>query len=479
MRLDTTRFAAGHTERATVCIIGAGPAGLSLAQALVGDGIDVIVAEAGGEWIEDASQELFTGDVVGDPYFDLAGARLRAYGGSSGHWGGICRPLSRGNFIQPPPNNVPGWPIGFEDLTPYEASAAELLEIPGNFTDTQLGPGIYKLDFQSSPPVFFADKYADYLSPAAPGIRVALNSALVDLESVDGRITAARILSEGTQSWRIEADYFALCAGGIENSRLLRWINEQNSQVLIANHDLIGRYWMEHPYSLPCHGLIENSALLEASLENRVFFGTHAYTDAVWSGVNFEMGTLRREETFSLIEDLLCVAPRLGNAMVGAFRRNLICGMILNGHSEQWPYAENRIALSNDVDALGIPKTVLHWRRYMQDRDIVADAVAEMTAAFAEADLGRLLIMYWARKDDQPLPDDVPRTGAWHHMGGTRMSGSPDHGIVNADLRVHDQDNLYIGGSSVFATGGDANPTFTIVQLSLRLADHLKTRIRA
>jgi choline dehydrogenase-like flavoprotein len=62
-------------------------------------------------------------------------------------------------------------------------------------------------------------------------------------------------------------------------------------------------------------------------------------------------------------------------------------------------------------------------------------------------------------------------------MGGTRMSASPETGVVDADLRVHDLDNLYVGGSSVFPTSGYANPTLTIVQLSLRLADHLRTRL--
>ena len=64
-------------------------------------------------------------------------------------------------------------------------------------------------------------------------------------------------------------------------------------------------------------------------------------------------------------------------------------------------------------------------------------------------------------------------------MGGTRMSERPDDGIVNSDCRVHDLENLYIAGSSVFPTGGDANPTYTIVQLALRLADHLERRLRA
>ena len=51
--------------------------------------------------------------------------------------------------------------------------------------------------------------------------------------------------------------------------------------------------------------------------------------------------------------------------------------------------------------------------------------------------------------------------------------------MVDADCRVHGVSNLYIGGSSVFATTGYANPTYTIVQLALRLGDHLTDTLKA
>jgi len=62
-------------------------------------------------------------------------------------------------------------------------------------------------------------------------------------------------------------------------------------------------------------------------------------------------------------------------------------------------------------------------------------------------------------------------------MGGTRMHGDPRQGVVDADARVHGIANLYVAGSSLFPTGGAANPTFTLVALALRLADHLNRRI--
>jgi choline dehydrogenase-like flavoprotein len=46
--------------------------------------------------------------------------------------------------------------------------------------------------------------------------------------------------------------------------------------------------------------------------------------------------------------------------------------------------------------------------------------------------------------------------------------------VVDRNCRVHGIENLYISSSSVFPTTGTANPTFTIIALAIRLADHLK-----
>ena len=59
-------------------------------------------------------------------------------------------------------------------------------------------------------------------------------------------------------------------------------------------------------------------------------------------------------------------------------------------------------------------------------------------------------------------------------MGATRMHRDPRQGVVDEDCKVHGIANLFVAGSSVFPTGGFANPTLTIVALATRLADHLK-----
>ena len=63
-------------------------------------------------------------------------------------------------------------------------------------------------------------------------------------------------------------------------------------------------------------------------------------------------------------------------------------------------------------------------------------------------------------------------------MGTTRISTDPKQGVVDANCKLHTVDNVYVAGSSVFPTGGSANPTLTIVAMAARLADHIKERMR-
>ena len=60
-----------------------------------------------------------------------------------------------------------------------------------------------------------------------------------------------------------------------------------------------------------------------------------------------------------------------------------------------------------------------------------------------------------------------------HQLGGTRIGSNENDSVVDKNLKVHDKNNLFINGSSIFRTGGHSHPTFTIVKLASRLANHL------
>ena len=120
-------------------------------------------------------------------------------------------------------------------------------------------------------------------------------------------------------------------------------------------------------------------------------------------------------------------------------------------------------AIAEELGAAGI------GRLQLLPGGVHADAVDHLVA-------GQLLTLYRAVPDEAD-PDGFPIGVGFHHMCTTRMATDPRLGVVDADARVHEVDNLWIAGSSVFATGGVATPTFTIVALAVRLADDLHARL--
>lgn len=456
---------------AEICIFGSGPAGMTLAVKLAQQGRKVVLVEAGAFEYEDWSQDHYKGTVIGDEYHDLDNARLRMFGGSSNHWAGHCIPLDSEDYRPRPNAPGTGWPISIDDVSPYLAEACDILEIPNDFAQERYTGSIRKTRFQWSPPVLFGEKYHDEIA-ASSNLSVYLETALVGFEREGQRISAASLRRRGGRDVTLRADSFVICMGGIENSRQLLWINEQNNRALIPNHDLIGRYWMEHPHA-------QLGEVLFKDLPPDFFLNgeaTFSLTRARQDEAGLFNAALQVEEysysgTKQLVADIACVAPGLGERLFGALGKKLVCGARLHGQWEQAPDQGNYVALGAERDAFGIPRPELHWRRSDQDRRTITETTRLFAQELARFDKGRVRLADWIA-EDAPIPDD-DMMAIWHHMGGTRMSDDPTTGLTDGNLRVHGLENLYIGGSSVFPTGGYANPTLMIVQLSLRLADTL------
>ena len=109
------------------------------------------------------------------------------------------------------------------------------------------------------------------------------------------------------------------------------------------------------------------------------------------------------------------------------------------------------------------------------DKATIRACGLEVGRYLARREMGRVKLFDWVLDDDLSLPglEQGQELAGYHHMGTTRMGTTPRDGVVDRDCRVFGIDNLYIAGSSVFRTSGHANPTLTIVQLALRLVDHL------
>jgi choline dehydrogenase-like flavoprotein len=139
--------------------------------------------------------------------------------------------------------------------------------------------------------------------------------------------------------------------------------------------------------------------------------------------------------------------------------------------TEQLPDANSRITLTNEQDSLGLTRVAVDWRVSEVEMRTVRRAAELLGEELERRGVGTL------EPAVDPFDSRVPwgelKGDSFHMMGGTRMARVPEEGVVDPNCRVVDTHNLYIAGASVFPTGGVANPTLTLIALTLRLADHL------
>lgn len=453
------------------CIVGSGPAGITLAMALEKTGKRILLLEAGGESPSEASQELYRGETVGHAYRPLDACRIRAFGGSSNGWGGWCRPLDAVDFEEKPGLADSGWPIGRGDLAPYAARADEILGLgPADDEPALPGAPLKQSRFRYST-VNFGEKYRNRLFASA-NVALALDTSLLAVLTDGSRVTGLQVDAGGVRG-TVAAHRYILATGGIENSRLLLWSNQLAQGALIRQPAALGRYWMEHPHFTLGETLLKHRAGLHFDEKDVGFVSPLPELMARKRLLNCGLRIIRSGEaqTLDSIRRLARVAPRLASAMLHDYRQGQSYGALLRASWEQRPRAENRVALATRKDRLGIPRVTLHWTLDDEDKRTALESARRLGRYIADLDLGRLRLDGWLSGAD-PFPAD-DELGGCHHMGGTRMARTPEQGVVDRDCKVFGQRNLYIAGSSVFPGSGFSNPTYTIVQLALRLAEHL------
>lgn len=468
--------------RPRVCIVGTGPAGMSLALRLAERKVPCLLVEAGGYDYSATSQDFYRGEVIGDHYHKLHEARLRQFGGSSGHWSGWVFPLSASDFE--PRSYMPhsGWPIRASDLEPYSLAADEMLEVKPHLPDRPMTSDIDYIQYRFSPPVRFGTKYRMAVEQSAT-IGLLLNTPVLELVPGRGRIESVKVSQARDVVADIRVDHVCVCTGGIENSRLLLWSNARHQGRVVPNAATLGRYWMEHPVHMLADVLTLNG--YEMQFEDRspdkwMFAPSdHAKKAYGIGGAHIWMRAHQREASYAkeMLHEAMCVAPVWSNRLLQHVGKEYHCGALVQAEFEQFPHPDNRIELGQAVDALGVPLSTLYWKKFDIERKTAVIMTRTLGEALIQKDVGRLRMRnYLSNGGAWPLDD---QGGGWHHMGGTRMGDSPATGVVDKNSKVFDMDNLYVGGSSVFTTGGHASPTYNIVRLALRLGDHLAAKLSA
>jgi choline dehydrogenase-like flavoprotein len=497
---------------ADICVVGSGAAGLTVARQLAAAGRRVLLVEAGGERIEAPTQSLYRAGNTGLAYYDLAACRLRYWGGTTNHWSGYCRANDPIDYEGRPAIGLPPWPIDHRVLAPHLDRAAALLGISARFFDPAaqlrsrgLDPAmlvdhrsqlLVTKNFQIARDIRLGTRFRPAIA-ADSNIRPIEHLNVVEIRLGEGRrvehLRAATINGRQTE---IHAHSFVLCCHAIENARLLLDSDRQMAGGIGNQGDHVGRYFMEHAHItagrmipsdrfpqlynrlyLLAHGLNANLGFSEAALRREGIlnyycrfnprFGTRRtgrIADRFGRDLKDPLSGAWIDDLRGIMADL----PAVGKRIERLFHEPQPLWFDLEHRIEQAPNPDSRVTLTDRRNRLGQREVELHWA--LSDLDIKTFNVGQRLIA------RELSALQMGRFEVQPVSRDdfaARLFGNFHHTGTTRMAARPEDGVVDADLKVHGIDNLYIGGSSVFPTAGYSGPTMMIIALAYRLAEHL------
>ena len=517
MLIDAREIPRDNLIDVEICIIGAGIAGITLARELRNQPYRICLLESGGLEADERTQSLYEGRISGQPMKALTESRLRYFGGSGNHWTGLCRPLDADDFKTRPWIPYSGWPITYAELDPYYARAHQALrlgpydyssmswydDMPKFYRAHPLGEDLEPAIFHVSPTLRFGEDCREELQTAA-NIDIYLFANVVDIETnyTANTVIGVRVACLEGHTFRVRGRHYVLATGGIENARLLLLANKVESAGLGNGHDLVGRFFMEHPnssgelariaLSRPSRaartpisalkkGIITRLVLSTSTLKREQIAkfmaqievpGHSQHVEGYLALRHLTKSVLREIVPKSALRDLRTVIRDPGTVAVGLYRKFLARARELTVFlwTEQVPNPDSRVALNHERDALGLNRAQLNWRCTSFDKHSLRRALELLDQQIARSDIGRLRIHDWISNDDLIHPGVVSD----HHIGTTRMSADPKFGVVDEQCRVHGISNLFVSGSSVFTTGGVVNPTLTIVALAIRLADHIK-----
>jgi choline dehydrogenase-like flavoprotein len=525
---DLRQLGGGAPIACDLCLIGAGAAGITLAREFIGSGLTVSLVESGGLDFDSQTQALYAGKNVGLPEHGVDIGRLRFFGGTTNHWGGRCTPLAPLDFAVRSWIPHSGWPISRDDLESFYRRARDVCGLGAPYGDADilsaldiqepaLPPNLLRLKlWEHAPyPWSFGAIYREQLRNAAD-LRVLLYANLTEIATNAERsaISAIGVRSLEGATRIIRARCYVLCCGAIENARLLLSTADERAPALGNRHDLVGRFYMDHfrgrvatlvtadpqpeieavfnYFGDPAQRLYQTGIELSPEAQRGQSLlnacAVFDYEGDPESGIAEAQAIWRElqdgkwapdigEKVWRVLRDLDGVAAMVRRRLsddrhpVMPLKAGLIVSDI-----EQAPNPESRVTLSNTRDALGQRRVCVDWRATALERRTAKHFALSIGSALLRLGFGRCRIEPWLV--EPPGEAEFGLSETYHQSGTTRMAADPRFGVVDADCRVHGMENLYIAGSSVFPTGGHANPTFTIVALALRLADHLKVTLR-
>ncbi|MEO1144526.1 MAG: GMC family oxidoreductase [Cyanobacteria bacterium J06638_22] len=479
-----------------VIVLGSGIAGAEVATHLARHGRDVVLLESGREKFDLAIQALNDVTFLSKRHRELnpntyyhrylppemrGVSRVRQFGGTSNAWTGKWKYLQPSDFEARPwvPNS--GWPIDFADLLEYYRSAAkdygfgdlEAEAVRSEITTLRSKLTTHGLKMSSfyweESPTRTAIRFGNEMRQSR-NLKVVLGATATELhlDPTCQRVTAVTCRSLEGRELVVEGDVVILATGAFEAARLLLASDRQLPKGIGNAHDMVGRFYTDHPKHHT--GRMRPGALAQQ------FADELRYGPKPRFCICFALDDPTQEE-HQLLEHVLYVQPIYETRVQQAWRtlqgrsayrdsNGLVSHYRVKFVTEQAPHTGSRVKLGDELDPLGQRKLAVDWCFTESDRRSMAKTLELLTQRFAESGLGTFDF-----GDDPPTLETM--TDAAHQMGTTRMADRPEGGVVDTNCRVFGTDNLYIASSAVFPTGPSYSPTFTILALARRLGEHL------
>lgn len=511
-----------------VCLVGSGPAAWALSSELCGSGLRVVVLEAGGAECDPAADAPTLTEDVGATLFN---GRRRTLGGTPEVelWGNRCIAFDDMDYEARSWVPFSGWPFGREEIAPYLDQASKYLGAGPYLPDGPVPPPSIRLpavDPSRLSHVWWSFgrgelggtiKYSKLFRQIHdPDLRIIINATVTHLNLNESckRIDSVEVSDPQGRRGTINARTVVLCAGGIENPRILLYSNRVLAKGVGNEHDLVGRFLMDHPRD---ENMTVTIAPHHAGALRRLF-GPYRYNDG--HGARRFVGGLALSPELQRRDELLhCAAWPIEewapDDPIEAIKRlkarssarwqdvlrdigHVVCQpqhILLALHyrvmldqparrkvkkvgfyisSEQRPDPNSRVTLSQRLDRHGLPIARTDWRISDHERVSQATLARFIGDEFQRLGLPKAELIRWARDS---LYEEAALSDGCHPTGATRIANNPREGVVDAECQVHGVAGLFVAGSSVFPTSGHANPTLMIVAMAVRLAQQLRARI--
>jgi choline dehydrogenase-like flavoprotein len=528
MILDLAAQPSKQERRAKIVIVGAGVAGLFLAARLRSKNIRVIVLESGAEEQQSDTHPLNEVVQIGLGYAGASKGRFRCLGGTSTRWGGALIPFSPEDLLRRDYLDAPGFPIGFEELSPYLREVEEIFGLdPASYNDDYLAESGVKYVPSSDPnfltrfakwPPFGKRNVAALFRPMIkrdPDAEVWINATVTNfgVSAESGSISSVTASYEGEKTITVYADYFVICAGAIETTRLMLLFNKLYHGRIFQGCNALGLYLHDH-----ISRRVANIRASRVDQLNRM--AGFRFVGRAMRSLRFELSPrAQREEVvgsafghisfatdevtgFDVLRQFLRSAQQKGRfdprsalallkqapylSRLAAWRlghKQLLwpspARYELHAVAEQLPQASNKIALSSKGDRFGLPLAEITWRVATEDLKTFDVFRRRFDRFWSSKGLSEIGVLEWLKSSADDSVEASLASDVFHPGGTTRMGTTSEDAVVDADLRCFHVRNMWLASTSVFPTGGGENPTLMLILFTMRLADHLNDRIRA